>query len=96
MGAMPPCPLQENGINELLVVSADRFGKLIGAGGVAAAGDSLQLGGDFFSLAAGGQPSHALGVALAAVVDAAEGNDAVLDLQINGGGAGALALVIKH
>ena len=78
------------------MVRADRFGKLIGAGGIAAAGNAFQLGGDFLSLAAGGQPGHALGIALAAVVDAAEGDDTVPDLQIDGSGAGALALVVEH
>ena len=78
------------------MIRTNRFGELIRAGGTAAALNAFQHGGDLFRRTADGKLCDTLGVALAAVVDPAEGDDAVLNLQINGGGAGSDALIIEH
>lgn len=78
------------------MIGADGPGKLVGAGCAAAALDAFEQAGHFFGIAADDQFGDALRIALAAVVDTAGCDDAVLDLKIDGGGAGSVAFVVKH
>ena len=88
--------LRQKRIHSLIMIGADGPGKLVGAGGAAAALDAFEQAGHFFGVAADDQLRDALGIAPAAVVDTAGCDDAVLDLKIDGGGAGSAAFVVKH
>ena len=80
----------------LILISANGFGELVGAGSTTATLDVFEQICHILRIAANNQSSHPLGVAFAAVIDPAESDDAVVDLKIDGSGAGTPAFVIKH
>ena len=79
-----------------VMICFDRLSKLVGTGGATPALNAFEHGGNFVGGPTDSQLGYALGIALAAVVDPAEGDDTVLNLQINGGGTGSAAFVIEH